>query len=108
MEMSQVRYFLALCHERNFTRAARRCNVAQPSLTKAIKMLEGEVGGPLFLRRHNGIELTELGSRVEPYFAAIDRCVKEIKQAIGPISAIDRDLAEEIEKSTIRTGARLA
>jgi LysR family hydrogen peroxide-inducible transcriptional activator len=97
MEMSHVRYFLALCQERSFTRAARSCNVAQPSLTKAIKKLEGEVGGPLFLRQHNGIELTELGSSVEPYFAAIDRCVKQIKQAKGPISAIDREIAEEIE-----------
>jgi DNA-binding transcriptional LysR family regulator len=97
MEMSHVRYFLALCQERNFTRAARRCNVAQPSLTKAIKMLEAEVG-PLFVRRHSGVELTELGSTVEPYFAAIDRCVKEIKQATGPVSAIDREIAEEIER----------
>jgi DNA-binding transcriptional LysR family regulator len=40
MEMHQVRYFLALCEERNFTRAAKRCGVAQPSLTHAIKQLE--------------------------------------------------------------------
>ena len=37
MEMHQVRYFLALCEELNFTRAAERCHVAQPSLTRAIK-----------------------------------------------------------------------
>jgi len=36
MEMHQVRYFLALCEELNFTRAAERSNVAQPSLTRAI------------------------------------------------------------------------
>ncbi len=39
MEMHQVRYFLAVCETLNFTRAADRCNVAQPSLTKAIKKL---------------------------------------------------------------------
>ena len=60
-------------------------------------MLEEEVGGSLFVRRHDGIELTELGSQVEPYFAAIDRCVKEIERATEPISAIDRDIAEEVE-----------
>ena len=50
MEMHQVRYFLALCDELHFTRAARRCGVKQPSLTRAIKMLEKELGGALFER----------------------------------------------------------
>jgi len=45
MEMHQVRYFLAVCEAQNFTRAAENCNVAQPSLTKAIKKLEEEFGG---------------------------------------------------------------
>jgi LysR family transcriptional regulator, hydrogen peroxide-inducible genes activator len=40
MEMHQVRYFLVLCDELHFTRAAKRCGVAQPSLTKAIKVIE--------------------------------------------------------------------
>ena len=48
MEMYQVRYFLALSRTLNFTRAAYECNVAQPSLTRAIKLLETECGGPLF------------------------------------------------------------
>ena len=41
MEMHQVRYFLAVARTRNFTRAAEECNVTQPSLTRAIKQLEG-------------------------------------------------------------------
>ena len=40
--MHQVRYFLAVADELNFTRAAERCNVAQPSLTRAIRQLEAE------------------------------------------------------------------
>ena len=98
MEMSQVRYFLALCKERNFTRAAQRCGVAQPSLTRSIKSLETELGGLLFVRRHKGTELTELGQRVEPYFAAIDRCVKEIKRASHRVSALDRRLANDVAR----------
>jgi LysR family hydrogen peroxide-inducible transcriptional activator len=39
MEMHQVRYFLALCEDLNFTHAAERCHVAQPSLTRAIRQL---------------------------------------------------------------------
>ena len=53
MEMHQVRYFLAVARTRNFTRAAEECNVSQPSLTRAIQKLEGELGGPLF-RREGG------------------------------------------------------
>ncbi|MGB6791893.1 MAG: LysR family transcriptional regulator, partial [Pseudolabrys sp.] len=41
MEMHQVRYFLAVARTLNFTRAAEECHVAQPSLTRAIKLLEG-------------------------------------------------------------------
>ncbi|MGB8176377.1 MAG: LysR family transcriptional regulator [Pseudolabrys sp.] len=37
MEMHQVRYFLAVADELNFTRAAEKCNVSQPSLSRAIK-----------------------------------------------------------------------
>jgi DNA-binding transcriptional LysR family regulator len=96
MEMAHVRYFLALCKERNFTRAARRCGVAQPSLTRAIKVLEAELGGPLFQRRPNGAELTALGAELEPYFAAIARCVAEIKRGRRRVSANDRKAAKHI------------
>jgi DNA-binding transcriptional LysR family regulator len=66
MEMHQVRYFLAVARELNFTRAAESCNVAQPSLTRAIKQLEDEFGGELFRRERNLSHLTELGQRMQP------------------------------------------
>jgi DNA-binding transcriptional LysR family regulator len=50
MELRHIRYFLAILEERSFTRAAKRCGVAQPSLTNAIHRLEGEVGGKLLVR----------------------------------------------------------
>jgi DNA-binding transcriptional LysR family regulator len=66
MEMHQVRYFLAAVGELNFTKAAERCNVSQPSLTRAIKQLEGELGGDLFRRERPQAQLTELGQRMLP------------------------------------------
>ena len=84
----QVRYFLALCEQRNFTRAARRCGVAQPSLTRAMGNLERELGEPLFERRPEGAKLTAFGEQVEPYFAEIWRCVAEIKREPRRVSAV--------------------
>src|SRR3974377_1368693 len=64
--MHQVRYFLATVSELNFTKAAEKCNVTQPSLTRAIKQLEDELGGDLFRRERPQAQLTELGQRMHP------------------------------------------
>src|SRR3954462_10098339 len=66
MEMHQVRYFLAVARVLHFTRAAEECNVTQPSLTRAIKQLEAELGGDLFRRERPAAQLTELGQRMHP------------------------------------------
>ena len=67
MEMHQVRYFLAVTRLLNFTRAAEECNVAQPSLTRAIKQLEEEFGQDLFRRERNLTHLTDFGRRMTPF-----------------------------------------
>ncbi len=71
MEMHQIRYFLALCEEHNFTRAAQACHVTQPSLTRAIHFLEEELGGALFHRERTGTRLSELGRTVRPYLEEV-------------------------------------
>jgi DNA-binding transcriptional LysR family regulator len=72
MEMHQIRYFLALSEELNFTRAAKRCGVSQPSLTNAIKALETELGAPLFYRGTR-VALTQLGRAVRPHLRRVAR-----------------------------------
>jgi DNA-binding transcriptional LysR family regulator len=66
MEMHQIRYFLAAARTLNFTRAAEECNVAQPSLTRAIQQFEEELGGDLFRRERPHAMLTPLGERMFP------------------------------------------
>jgi len=80
MEMNQVRFFLAICEELNFTRAAKRCGVAQPSLTRAIKRLEAEFGGPLFERAVGSSKLTALGTLVRRDLAQIARSADGAKR----------------------------
>ena len=72
MQMQQVHYFLALCEEQNFTRAARRCGISQPTLTNAISALELELGEAL-LDRKPSIALRRLGRVVRPYLEQIAR-----------------------------------
>lgn len=72
MHIQQIRYFLALCEELNFTRAARRCGVSQPSLTGCIKRLEKEMGGQLFVRKPC-VSVAHLGKAVMPHFRRIAR-----------------------------------
>jgi len=71
MEMHQVRYFLAVCETLNFTRAAKSCDVAQPSLSRAIGKLEHELGGQLFRRERNLFQLTNLGKLVRPHLETV-------------------------------------
>lgn len=66
MEMHQIRYFLAVARTLNFTQAANDCNVSQPSLSRAIKKLEEELGGDLFRRERSLTHLTELGRMMLP------------------------------------------
>ena len=61
-----MRYFVAVAHARNFTRAAELCNVSQPALTRAVQKLEYELGGDLFRRERQLSELTELGQFMLP------------------------------------------
>jgi DNA-binding transcriptional LysR family regulator len=72
MDVTQIRYFLALCAEGNFTRAARRCGVAQPSLTNAIRALECSLGGALFVRKPR-VQLSPFGQMLQPHLELIWR-----------------------------------
>jgi LysR family transcriptional regulator, hydrogen peroxide-inducible genes activator len=87
METHQVRYFLALARALNFTKAAEECNVTQPSLTRAIKKLEDELGGPLFHRERANTHLTELGRAMLPH---IEQCYLAAQSARALAEAFRR------------------
>jgi DNA-binding transcriptional LysR family regulator len=90
MEMHQVRYFLAVARERNFTRAAEACHVTQPSLTRAIQKLEEEFGGALFRRERALTHLTDLGKLMHPH---LERSYEAAQQA--------RLLARQLERAEL-------
>lgn len=71
MELNQIRYFLNLADTLNFTEAAMRSGVSQPTLTRAIQRLEQELGGRLVYRDGKDSRLTALGREIRAEFAAI-------------------------------------
>jgi DNA-binding transcriptional LysR family regulator len=106
MEMHQVRYFLAVARLLNFTRAADECNVTQPSLTRAIKQLESELGGDLFRRERPAAQLTELGLRMHPllkqcYEAAIGARQLASSFKSGEIGALRIALTHSVDLSLL-------
>src|SRR5690242_19508221 len=62
MEVHQLRYFCAVAETGNFTRAAEREQVAQPSLSQQIMKLEEELGVRLFDRLGRSVRLTDVGN----------------------------------------------
>jgi len=61
LDIKQIKYFLQICESRSFSKAAKHLYITQQGLSKAIKVLEEELGVPLFYRTKSGVVLTEYG-----------------------------------------------
>ena len=81
MEIRTLRYFLAVAREENMTRAAELLHVTQPTLSKALKSLEDELGKKLFTRHSFSISLTDEGAllrdRAEDLIFMADKIERE-------------------------------
>ena len=105
MQLQEVRYFLAVCQERSFTRAARRCSVSQPSLTNGVHRLEQDLGGALFERKP-AVALTMLGHAVHPYLQRIAEnadLARDTAQAL--VKMADHGAASVEQLATLETAS---
>lgn len=66
LDTHQLQVFLAAAETLNFSRAAERLHLSQPSVTQHIQLLEAHFGVPLFLRAGRRVSLTEAGARLVP------------------------------------------
>jgi LysR family hydrogen peroxide-inducible transcriptional activator len=92
MELSQLRYVLAVAEAGNFTRAATRANVAQPSLSQQIIKLERELGHKLFHRLGRKAVLTEAGTAFVERARRILFEVEDATKELGDSPSFERKI----------------
>jgi LysR family transcriptional regulator, hydrogen peroxide-inducible genes activator len=92
MELYQIRYFLAVAETLNFTRASERSFISQPALTKAIQRLEETIGGRLFDRAKNPVQLTELGREMLPNLRQIYDSANQARERARRLTRERRDV----------------
>ncbi|GAB3480203.1 LysR family transcriptional regulator [Nocardiopsis coralliicola] len=97
MQFQQLAYFLAVAETRHFTRAAELCQVAQPSLSKQVRILEEDLGAPLFSRARGNITLTPAGEALLPL----------AQRMVADAETARREVAElaGMRKGRVRLGA---
>ena len=81
VEFRHLKYIAAIAETSNFTRAAERLFLAQPSLSKQIKDLEDGIGIQIFVRHHDGVRITAAGQMIVSYAIEAVKSRNEIIQA---------------------------
>jgi LysR family hydrogen peroxide-inducible transcriptional activator len=100
MEIHQLRYVCAIAETGNFSRAAERCQVAQPSLSQQVLKLEEDLGAKLFDRLGRSVRLTEVGRAFIPHARAI---LDEMDMARASVSDKNADFRGSIAVGVIPT-----
>jgi DNA-binding transcriptional LysR family regulator len=89
MFFRQLQYLVALSQEEHFGRAAKRCNVSQPSLSTAVKQLELSLGVPIILRGRRFLGLTPEGERI---IAWAERVISQRDAMLVELSGMRQNL----------------
>jgi DNA-binding transcriptional LysR family regulator len=85
LDFTKLKYFVAVAEELHFKRAADRLSITPPPLSKQIKQLEKELGGPLFARDYHAVALTPLGQRLLGPARDILRQVDQLKATAAEV-----------------------
>ncbi len=90
LTVQQLRYFVAVADEQQFTRAAELLNVAQPSLSAQINRLEQSLGVSLFYRSVRPVSLTDAGEELLPLARRALASVNDVMRGVAEVEALRR------------------
>lgn len=82
MDIRQLHYFLVLCDEMNYSRAAQRLFLSRQALRQSISALEAELCGPLFISAHHKLTLTDRGMSLQRHAAPIVEQFQQMQAAL--------------------------
>ncbi len=82
MDIRQLHYFLVLCDEMNYSRAAQRLFLSRQALRQSISALEAELCGPLFLSAHHKLTLTDRGVSLQRHAAPVVEQFQQMQAAL--------------------------
>ncbi len=103
MELRQLTYFIAVAQKLNFTRAAEDLPVSQPGLSQQIRVLENELGVPLFDRVGKRVALTPAGEVLLPHAYHILAAVETARNEVRELSQLGRGTASLGAPPTVST-----
>ena len=88
IEIRHLRYFLAVAQTENFTRAAERLQISQPSISQQINQLERELRTPLFRRVGKRVFLTEAGATFRKGAETVLRKLDDARDSVNDIAGL--------------------
>jgi LysR family hydrogen peroxide-inducible transcriptional activator len=100
MEFHQLRYVCAVAETGNFSRAAERCEIAQPSLSQQVLKLEEDLGAKLFDRLGRSIRITEAGRAFLPHARSI---LEQMEAARSSVADKNEDIRGSVAVGAIPT-----
>ncbi|WMT42770.1 LysR family transcriptional regulator [Paenibacillus sp. D2_2] len=101
MEHRLLEYFLAVSEELHFTRAAEKLGISQPTLSHQIRLLEHELGAPLFHRSGKKTILTQAGHILLGHAYRVINELKLARQEINELSGLQRGSCGLAAQATI-------
>ncbi|MFE7977417.1 LysR family transcriptional regulator [Streptomyces shenzhenensis] len=90
MELRQLKYFLAVAQEANFTRAAESVHISQPGISAQIRQLENDLGATLIDRSGRSVTLTAVGEVVHDHARSVLAAVESLRQAVDEMNGLVR------------------
>ncbi|WP_136659739.1 LysR family transcriptional regulator [Nitratireductor sp. XY-223] len=100
MDFRQLKTFICVAESGSLSRASDRMRIAQPALSRQIKLLEHEVGVPLFDRHVRGMELTEAGSEL---LRRVSGVIRQLELTMQDVQSLHSEISGNVALALMPT-----